>query len=230
MADRSVAGLTVADRSVTADPGPRRTPERHRPLLVAVAIVLALAAGLAAGATVVPRLRTPGDTSAEAGFAWDMTDHHAQAVDMGMIAYRSAADPEVRQVAADIAATQQAEIGMMRTWLRTWRVPLTSTDAPMGWMPPAQRHLAADGRMPGMATQQELDGLRRAAGRQVDITFLQLMIRHHVGGAHMVEAVLAVTDEPIVREAAGNMRTVQGMEVANMTALLRRLGGTPLPA
>lgn len=61
--------------------------------------------------------RTPGDASADAGFARDMATHHAQAVEMAMIVHSRTDDPEVATLAMDIALTQQSQIGIMRTWL-----------------------------------------------------------------------------------------------------------------
>ena len=60
-----------------------------------MAAVLLVFLGYALG-TLIPRWQTPGDTSPEAGFARDMSAHHAQAVELGMIAYQKGTDPEVR--------------------------------------------------------------------------------------------------------------------------------------
>ncbi|HEX5741638.1 MAG TPA: DUF305 domain-containing protein [Pilimelia sp.] len=196
---------------------------------LALMVVLGLLLG-AGGAWLTHRLRTPGDDSPEAGFARDMLNHHAQAVEMGLVAYRGSGDAEVRSGAVDIVMTQLTEAGMLQAWLRDWDVPPTSTDPPMSWLPAGKRHLTPDGRMPGMADAQELDRLRTASGRARDVLFLQLMIRHHLGGTHMIAAILDSTDEPEVRRAATAMRDVQSAEVKNMTALLTRLGGAPLPS
>jgi hypothetical protein len=56
---------------------------------------------------------------------------------------------------------------------------------PMLWMAgdPASGGMimtvSADGLMPGMATKDELAKLRAATGRDLDILYSQLMIRHH---------------------------------------------------
>ncbi len=46
----------------------------------------------------------PGESSAEVGFLRDMSEHHAQAVEMGMIAYRRATLAEVSTLGGDIAS------------------------------------------------------------------------------------------------------------------------------
>src|SRR5882762_10519165 len=106
--------------------------------------VVAAVALLSIGYTVgwyTPRLTTPGTDSAEAGFARDMAEHHAQAVEMGMIAYQKASTPEVRSLGGDIAITQQGQIGVMNTWLKDWGLSPNSDKPPMSWMPDGQRAL-----------------------------------------------------------------------------------------
>ena len=190
---------------------------------VALAVVVGLVLGYAAG-WLVPRLRTPGDDSVEAGFARDMIMHHAQAVELALIAFQRGADPDVRQLAVDIATTQQAEIGMMHAWLASWRLDPTGSRPMMTWMhgrrPPDGP--APDGLMPGMAGADELADLRAATGTDLDARFLRLMIRHHLGGVHMLDAVLAASDRAEVVRAARTMRATQRTELANLNDLLTR--------
>jgi len=201
---------------------------RTRIVVGVVAGVVLVLAGYLAG-TLIPRLGTPGDTSAEAGFARDMSDHHAQAVELGMIAYQKATLPEVRTLGGDIALTQQGQIGVMQTWLRDWGLNPNGTTAPMAWMPDGQRALNGN-LMPGMATRAEVDKLRGATGKDVDILFCQYMLRHHLGGIHMVEGVLAETSNQQVIDLASTMKANQTGEVTVLRNLLSKLGAQPLPA
>src|SRR5882672_7804516 len=91
---------------------------RTRLIIAVVAAVLLLLIGLAVGR--FTGSSTPGDDSADAGFARDMSTHHAQAVEMGMVAFQRATMPEVRTLGGDIAITQQGQIGVMSTWLKDW--------------------------------------------------------------------------------------------------------------
>ncbi|GGJ83237.1 hypothetical protein GCM10010123_11080 [Pilimelia anulata] len=227
--DTAVAEPTAAEPDpAAAGAAPRGGWLRSTPAL-ALLLVLGVLLG-AGGLWLATTLRTPGEHSAEAGFARDMDNHHAQAIEMSLIAFRETGDDEVRSFAVDMAMAQLTETGMMQAWLREWGVSPTSTDPPMSWMPPAERHLTADGQMPGMASDADLTRLRAATGRELDVLFLQLMIRHHLGGVHMLDGVLERTDDAEVARAAGTMRGVQDAEVKNLTRLLTRLGGTPLPA
>jgi uncharacterized protein (DUF305 family) len=192
-----------------------------------VAVILLVLVGYTAN-TLVARSATPGDSSPEAGFARDMSNHHAQAVEMGMIAFQKATLPEVRNLGGDIALTQQAQIGMMQTWLYNWGLQPTTSAPPMAWMPDGQRELA-NGLMPGMATQDEMNQLRSATGKQVDILFCQYMLRHHLGGIHMVEGLLAETSNQQVVNLATTMKVGQSGEITTLRGLLSELGAQPLP-
>lgn len=189
--------------------------------------VLLLAIGYAAG-LLTPSLRAPGDTSPEAGFARDMSTHHAQAVAMALIAYQKATVPQINGLGYDIATTQENQIGQMTVWLQNWHLSPTGTQRHMAWMPDVP--LTADGLMPGMATTDQMNQLSSATGKQVDILFCQLMLRHHLGGIHMVEEILAVTKDARVRTLAEAMRAGQQREVVELQKLLTQLGAVPLPA
>jgi uncharacterized protein (DUF305 family) len=191
----------------------------------ALAAVFLLAIGFGAG--LLTRPGTPGDDSPDAGFARDMSTHHAQAVEMGMIAFQKASLPDVRTLGGDIALTQKGQIGVMSTWLKDWGLDVNTTRAPMSWMPNGQAELV-NNLMPGMATREEVAKLNSATGKQVDILFCQYMLRHHLGGIHMVDDVLAQHPRPEVAELAQTMRQNQTAEVSVLRTLLTQLGAQPL--
>ncbi|MFI7605773.1 DUF305 domain-containing protein [Micromonospora sp. NPDC049366] len=191
--------------------------------LVAVAVVVGLLLGYAGG-LLTPRLTRPGDASVEAGFARDMSAHHAQAVEMGLMAFQRATDPEVRGMGGDIATGQQGEIGTMQTWLRSWGLDPTGSQPRMAWMPEGMATVK-DGLMPGMATPAEMEQLRAAQGREFDVLFLNMMIKHHLGGIHMIDGVLDASDEPDVVRTAQTMKNTQQTDLTNLRNALKRLGG-----
>jgi uncharacterized protein (DUF305 family) len=200
---------------------------RRRALVYgALAVVVALAIGYGAGA-LLPSLRTPGDGSVEAGFARDMSTHHAQAVEMSMIAYPKATDTEVKTSAYNIALGQQAEIGVMQTWLKDWHLLPTGTRPKMAWMPDGERTLT-NGLMPGMATDAEMAQLTKASGKQLDILYCQLMLRHHLGGIHMIDGLLQETHDAQVRDVAMTMKRNQQAEIDVFRQTLTQLGARPL--
>ena len=77
---------------------------------------------------------TPSDTSPEAGFARDMSTHHAQAVAMAEAIRDRTEDPDLKLLATDIALGQQGQIGRMSGWLDEWGLSISSTNAPMAWI------------------------------------------------------------------------------------------------
>lgn len=185
--------------------------------------VLALAVGFGAG-VLTARPDHPGDSSAEAGFARDMSTHHGQAVSMAIEEYRVTKDPSLEQLSVDMSLTQQAQIGIMQTWLTNWGLEANSSDRPMAWMDAA----VPEGElMPGMASEADRTKLRQATGRDKDVLFCQLIIQHHLGGIHMVDGVLARTDNDQVRDMAQSMKNAQQYEIGELKKKLTALGAKP---
>jgi uncharacterized protein (DUF305 family) len=184
---------------------------------VALAVVLAaLLVGVVLGRTFDrDRDRSPGEDSVDVGFARDMGAHHAQAVEIAELLRDRSDDEDLRRIAADIALTQQAQIGQMRGWLDIWGRPPTSVAPPMGWMghehPPGSVVI-----MPGMASADEIAALTDARGAEAERLFLELMIRHHHGGVEMASYAADHADETVVRTLARGMVEAQTAEIAQL--------------
>jgi uncharacterized protein (DUF305 family) len=177
----------------------------------------------------------PVEGSADAGFARDMQVHHAQAVEMALLVRDRTTDPIIRAIAYDIATAQQQQIGQMFAWLELWGLPQTSTDEPMAWMEPSMEAmeqsdgehsatlndmtLAPDGRMPGMASAEDLARLSDLEGVSAEELFLALMIRHHEAGVVMAEAAATLTTQAPVRKFALTVAAAQRAEIKQMLAL-----------
>jgi uncharacterized protein (DUF305 family) len=203
---------------------------RRRALLLgALVAVFALVVGYLGG-LLYPRYAAPGENSPEAGFARDMSIHHAQAVEMAMIAWQKSSNAEIREIAYDIATGQQAQIGIMQAWLVDWNLSPTGSQPKMAWMPNGSKELLPDGRMPGMANDDELNRLRNLTGTAFDVLFCQLMLRHHLGGIHMVSGLLSLTHNQHVTDLATQMKNAQQNEVTNLRHLLTQMGAQPLPS
>ena len=220
-----------------SDDGTAGTGRPGRPLRVVLMAVIAVGLVLLGGGLAVAlgigRTDTPDADSVEAGFARDMGRHHLQGVEMAnMVADRSE-DPEVRQLAFDISATQTGQAGRMQGWLSLWGVPQSGGDT-MAWMTEGTDHghdmSVEGGLMPGMATEEELADLRDLRGTAFDVEFLRLMIRHHQGGLEMAEYTVEHADVPAVRDLAQAIAKAQSAETRTMAAMLTARGGTPLPA
>ena len=207
------------------DESPAPAPPRFS-YWIPIALVVGLLLGVAIGFLTPRGGGSPADDSPEAGFARDMTTHHTQAVEMGLIAFVKAQNPDVRQMAVDIALNQQGQIGMMQAWLREWHLQPTGSQPPMAWMPDG-RQSVVNGLMPGMATQEQLKQLREATGREQDRLFLKLMIQHHLGGVHMAQEVLELSDDPEIEEAAQLTINSQQREMTDMQSLQKQIDSAP---
>ena len=241
--DRGVDGAARpgnAARSTTASPA---TGRRRSPVAVAIVAVLLLLA-VAAVSFSIGRLSTlgeatPGDTSAEAGFARDMQTHHNQGVELALIVRDLTDAEDVRTLAYDITTTQATQSGMMYGWLQEWGLSQAGSEPSMTWMTRAALDGGGHGHdggdevahepgapMPGLATDDQIARLKTLTGVDAEIYFLQLMIAHHRGAVEMAEAVLdRSTNETVTRFASGVVAS-QESEIDLMESMLADRGAT----
>ncbi|MCP2260276.1 Uncharacterized conserved protein, DUF305 family [Streptoalloteichus tenebrarius] len=218
-----------------------------RVVVISAAVLAVLLLGAAAGMLVgLPNAKdqaAPGPGSVDVGFAQDMSVHHLQAVQMAGWARDHTGDPVIRQIAFDIESSQQEQVGRMKGWLALWNQPEVPYGGHMAWMADADGGHSGHGgpsapsatatatpTMPGMATQQELARLRSLSGREMDVYFLQLMLRHHKGGVPMLRYAVDRASQSVVRNLASSMLGTQTKETETLEALLAERGGQPLPA
>lgn len=190
------------------------TPD-HRPALLALLVVLL---GAVLFLFTRPPTAKPGAGSAEVGFTQGMIQHHAQAIVMSRMIRERSQNRSIRSFALDIDLAQQEEIRRMRGWLQMWNQPEG---------PPMKPEHA---RMMGMASPAELNGLRTLPVREAELSFLNLMTRHHEGALVMVKDVMKPGLHPEVQRLASQIRVTQQGEIRTMQQLALRLGGTsPAP-
>jgi uncharacterized protein (DUF305 family) len=163
--------------------------------------------------------RPASEGSAEATFARDMQAHHIQAVAMAIPIRDRSTDVEMRALALDIMLTQQAQIGQMQGWLAVWKLPITGPLPPMN----------GNGEMMGMASQQQVNDLQTLPTAEAEVSFLQLMIRHHQGGVAMAQEALGRTNRPEIVRLAQAIVEGQQSEIEAMEAMLQKRGAAPLP-
>ena len=211
------------ERPTTAGDETREDTGERYGLINAVAFALPIVLALVAGAAITFLLMRgddwPGDSSADAGFARDMSTHHAQAVQMAGIVYARTDDPDIRYLAYDILTTQQAQIGMMGAWLATWDLPSTGLELPMTWMGHGM-----SGPMPGMASDEQVRALETMPVAEMDREFLRLMIAHHEGGVDMAEAGVDLGETEQVRTLARSIVQGQQNEIESMRRMLDERG------
>ncbi|ANS78488.1 Putative secreted protein [Serinicoccus hydrothermalis] len=177
--------------------------------------------------------RPPPDDGADAGFARDMSEHHAQAVQMSQLVMQRTEDEAVRRLAVDISNNQGFERGMMATWLQEWDLPRARGEERMAWMSmDGMNHaemmdLPAGVPMPGMASPTEIQELTDDSGEEAEVLFLQLMTTHHLAGVEMADAALEEATQPEVLAAAQRMVDAQVGEIVLMQDMLEERGAEP---
>lgn len=195
-------------------------PRSARQRWVAVVALLFLAGCL--GYLIGSESSRPPASRVDVGFLQDMVIHHQQAVLMATIATGRAEDPVVRIFANEILILQNREIGLMGALLdQRGRANRYDDDRPaMDWMDtPVPTEL-----MPGMASEQQLDQLKAASGRDFDMLFLQLMRAHHLGGVEMASYAAENAAGGDVRKLAARIALYQRLEVNEFDQALQRLG------
>lgn len=218
----------------------------NRTYILIAALIAVLLVG-AAGGMLINTARTSDDAapnaeSIDVGFAQDMRVHHLQAVTMAGIERDNTSDPILRGFAFDVESTQLAQSSEMAGWLTVWGQPqLPDAGAPyMQWMSEGGTHTHSNGeggkttdavaRMPGMATSDELNKLRTLTGKELDVFFLQLMLRHHEGGLEMAEYAAEHAAKGYVRNLADKIVQSQENESKMMKSYLAERGAQPLPS
>lgn len=189
-----------------------------RPVLL-LALVAALAAcGADPHADHAPASPAAAPADPDLAFLDGMIPHHEEAVAMARLAPERAGSDEVRALAAQILAAQQPEIDTLRAWRARW-----FADAPASGSPtPHDAH--------GAMAPMDLDALRGASGEAFDRAFLRQMIRHHEGAIPMAASAARQAQRPEVRALARRIVLDQAREIAEMQALLDRLGAAAAPA
>ncbi|NUT98860.1 MAG: DUF305 domain-containing protein [Saccharothrix sp.] len=218
----------------------QRPSTATRTLVATVAVLAVLLLGAAVGLLIqLPgkdNASVPAKDSVDVGFSQDMAVHHIQGISMANTARDKTTNQAIRQLAFDIESTQLEQVGRMKGWLTLWGAPEQSPDGThMKWMADATHHEAGTptsgattGRMPGMASSDELAKLRSLSGTEFDVYFLQLMLRHHQGGAPMAEYAATHAGQNAVRTLADNMLKSQSSESEYMKQLLTERGSAPL--
>jgi uncharacterized protein (DUF305 family) len=221
------------------------TTSSSRTWVLAAAAVAVLLVGAAAGMLITTARdggadAAPGADSVDVGFAQDMRMHHLQAVTMAGIERDRTTDLTLQGLAFDIESTQLSQSSEMAGWLTVWVQP--SLPAPgaghMAWMSEGGTHTHSSGdggsttglvqTMPGMASSQELGRLRKLSGQELDVYFLQLMLRHHEGGLEMAQYAAEHASKGYVRNLADKIVKSQESESRQMKDLLAERGAKPL--
>ena len=168
------------------------------------------AAGTSSASSSTSRSMSATFNQADVAFATDMITHHRQAVEMAEMAGSRASAPEVKMLAAQIAAAQGPEIDLMSGWLESWGAPV----------PEEMSGMDMSGSMPGMMSLADMDALKAASGTTFDRQFLTMMIAHHQGALQMANTEIGQGSNPDAVALAQKVTSAQTAEIATMKDML----------
>ncbi|MFM8600572.1 MAG: DUF305 domain-containing protein [Actinomycetota bacterium] len=208
------------------EPGESQTmPWWRSPLNVTLLAVILVVAGFALG-TFLPRGDDPTvHNEVDTGFLQDMRIHHEQAITMAIVyrgiaaADREPLDSTLRTIALEIHMSQGVEVGRIVQLLRLFGEAETNESGQvMAWM----GHAMPMEKMPGLASDADLDRLHAARGAEADRLFATLMIAHHEGGVDMARHAAERAANPEVRALARSMVKGQTGEIDELRSILSR--------
>ena len=138
--------------------------------------------------------------SSEREFIEGMIPHHQEAVDTAKeVIARGGTTPEIRQLVENIVVAQEAEISQMKLWYQDWY---------------GEPYVDNGEYRPMM---RELENL---SGAELDRTFLEDMIGHHMGAIMMARSVQPYIEHRELAELTQAVVSTQSAEIAQMRQLL----------
>lgn len=218
-----------------------RSPRRVRRALGALALAGALTGALGAcgggddqSAAPADTVRTAPDGSefndADVQFATRMIPHHAQAVEMAVLAEGRDLDPEVAALVADVREAQVPEVQTMTGWLTSWGepVPETGLDHANAGHGDGAHDGGSDGMdgmegmdgMAGMMSAEQMQELRTADDAEFEQLWLEMMTEHHEGAIEMAEQEVEDGLHPDAVALAESIIASQSAEIETMEELL----------
>lgn len=155
----------------------------------------------------VTHLLWPKVNDADIAFAQNMSEHHNQAIEMSFVVLANSQNTNLRGLAYDIINTQATQRGMMLGWLMDWEESLNSDidNAQMKDM--------------GMATDEEMESLYELDASDLDALFIDLMVRHHMGGIEMAESYVQEGKNQLLINLAETMILGQKGEIEYLNSL-----------
>lgn len=180
-----------------------RLRSNRLPAALLAAALLAVTVAACGGGEESSGGEEPAFNGTDVSFSAQMIPHHEHGVEMAELAVEKSDNPEIRDLAQRIAATQQQEITELQGFLDTFGAePAT---------PPA----AVMERNASIAA--ELEG---ASGEEFDLMFLERMSAHHNGAVQMSSMEVEGGEFQDTVQLAEEIRATQLEEIAEMQVLM----------
>lgn len=133
-----------------------------------------------------------------------MIVHHQGAVDMAKDAETKAEHAELKTLARNIIASQQKEIGEMKSWREKWFA---------GQQPAINMEMAG---MSDSMKDMDMMKLSSLSGKAFDLEFIKQMIPHHEGALLMAKEALQKAQKEEIKTLAANIVKDQESEIKHM--------------
>ncbi|SDS77500.1 F510_1955 family glycosylhydrolase [Jiangella sp. DSM 45060] len=150
---------------------------------------------------------------ADADFARQMIEHHAQAIEMARLVPSDGVSAELTDLAAAVEAVQQPEIDQLTAMLERWGEDPSPSSG-------GGHDGHGGGSADGMMSAEDMDALGAATGAEFERLWLEMMIEHHRGAIAMAEAELAEGADAEALALAQAVVDAQEAEIAQMETML----------
>ncbi len=183
--------------------GPSMRPNARMLLAAVLAVALAVFAGCGGGDESPTASGKATGNPTDRAFTASMIPHHRSAVEMAAIARTEATSKFVKDLAADITRSQNAEIALMQ------RIDgrLAAAGVKKGTLPMDDHEMGLD------MHASELRG-----AKPFDAKFIEMMIPHHEGAVAMAKLELRDGRNAELKELSRDIITAQEREIAAMRA------------
>jgi len=179
-------------------------------LCALLALTAALLTGCGSSDDDTSSASKPAGNPTDRAFVADMIPHHQSAVEMAAVAKTEATSMFVKDLAADITRTQNAEISEMQR-----------VDAQLAEAGITKGDLGVDGHQMGMdSSAAELRG-----AKPFDEKFIAMMVPHHEGAIEMARIEIDKGDNADLKKLAESIISSQERELKEMRAHLKAEGG-----
>ena len=131
-----------------------------------------------------------------------MVPHHQGAIAMAEVALKNAEHEEIKELSRNIVSTQQSEIEELKSIKKE---EFGTSNVPMEMSPQQMR---------GMGMM--MDPQRLSKREPFDEAFIDAMIPHHQSAIEMAKVAIEKSENPRIKELAGNIVTAQKREIEQM--------------
>jgi uncharacterized protein (DUF305 family) len=153
--------------------------------------------------------------AADVTFSQDMITHHTELVELADMASTQAEHEDVRELAAEVSASQTTEIESLRSWLLAWGELLTNDS-----MPGMEHSPLAD-----MLSDEQHQQLANASGANFDALFLETVMAHHRGAIEMAGVEQEAGSNPEAIDLAREIEQSHRTAIVEIERLVEELAG-----